>query len=292
MSALDRLLRRAAGLTEPRPGAVDRLQARQAFPARALRESAAEPAEGATDRLLARVEAPRRRRRAWLLVPAVAGALATVALWPAPAPRHLQGRLDAEARVEAVITSSVQLGYVGHGELGGTTEAVRIFWEVGTLEVEVAPGAGVQLEVETSEGRVAVLGTRFSVTRGPLGTEVAVERGAVRVACGQEASQALVEPGRALCLPLRPAGMLGRARALQASGAPPEDVLAAIDRGLALAAPGSPALGELVALRLDVLVSTGRYAEARAAAEAYLRSGDLTRRDEVEAILRELGTDR
>ncbi len=282
---MKRLFRLAADATEPRPGAVDALLERQAAPGLLLRDSAAEPRPGATERLLSRPRArPPARRRAWLLVPALA-ALALLALWPSKPPQILSGRLDAEERVEEPITERVHLGYQGHGALSGTEASIHIFWELGALDVEVEPHAGVALQVQTSEASVQVVGTRFQVRRGPLGTEVTLTRGHVRVTCASGELHELTAPGFASCLPMRPAGMLGRARALRSTGAPNADVLAAIDRGLSLASPGDPATGELIALRLDILVSEHRYDDARQAAEAYLQTGEQARRGEVEQIL-------
>lgn len=82
--------------------------------------------------------------------------------------------------------------------------------------------------------------------------------------------------------------MLGRARALRKQGASVDDLLDAVSRGLALASPRDPAIGELVALRLDLLITNGRNAEALAAAEAYLASGETARRAEISVLAEEL----
>lgn len=166
--------------------------------------------------------------------------------------------------------------------------APHIHWEAGTLAIDVTPNRGIDLVVETDEGSVQVVGTAFAVTRDALGTHVSVDRGHVRVSCVAGTERALGAGDETTCLPLRAAAWLGRAQALLVAGQPTDDVLDAITHGLALAAPADPASGELVALRIRVLVDAGRYPEALAAAYAYLASGAATRRGEVEALAAEL----
>lgn len=274
-----------ARVTEPGESALARLRARQQLPAALLAEIAQEPGPGAVRRVIINVTPHGTQTRRWpVLLPLAAAALLWL-VWP---PRRLDERLDAPAPLDRALTEEIHLQYSGSGSVTGTAKAAHIFWEVGTLRVELEPDRGVDLEVETSEGRVAVVGTAFSVTRGPLGTEVTVQRGHVIVSCNTGYKIDIVDTGGAWCLPVRAAGMLGRARALRAAGEPSEDVLAAVAEGLSLAKPGEPATGELVALRLDVLISEGRYPEALSAAEAYLRSGEAARREEVTEIVQAL----
>lgn len=280
-----RLSRLAREATEPAPGAVERLRARARGPRILLQRSMTEPEPGALTRLAARLERP-RRSRGWLLIPALAVASALAwSLWPPAPPPRLDGRLDAEERVARALTADIEIDYQGHGEFNGTTRDLRIQWEVGTLDLDLRPDAGLRVVVATSEGEARVTGTRFSVTRGPLGTQIEVQRGSVQVTCLGDAPSTLSQDERALCLPTRPAGMLGRARALREGSADDASVLEAVARGLSLAHPGDPAIGELWALRLDILISNGRWDEARTAARAYLDTGDPTRREEVEQIL-------
>ena len=275
-----------ARTTEPAAGAIERLRERQEQTGRLLREHAREPRPGAVARLF-RARGRAAIRGLWLAPVAFAVAACLLWVWSRP-PRELRERLDAVTRVEHSVTEDVQLVYTGSGEILGTEDAPHIFWEVGTLEVEVRPGSGVALVVQTTEGSVTVTGTAFSVLRGPLGTSVSVRRGEVRVRCVGAQAANLAAPESALCIPTRSAGMLGRARALRASGAPITEVMGAVEAGVSLSRPGDPAIGELVALRLEVLLSEGRFEEARRAAEAYLESGDTTRRDEVGRIADEL----
>ena len=74
----------------------------------------------------------------------------------------------------------------GHGEVVGDARDMDLRWTSGTLAVEVAPGQGVGLRVETEEGVVVVHGTAFEVVRDALGTHVGVRRGEVEVVCGHD----------------------------------------------------------------------------------------------------------
>ncbi|MFZ5481409.1 MAG: hypothetical protein ACOZNI_31905, partial [Myxococcota bacterium] len=222
---------------------------------------------------------PRPRRRSvpvWLLLPIVAGLL----VWLRPARVDLPLEADAAAEV-----GPVRLDWDGKGHAGGTVRDLHVAWEVGTLAVDLDPGSA-DLEVVTDEASVRVVGTVFTVTRDALGTTVAVQQGKVAVACAGQAPFTLT--GEASCPPTRAAGMLGRARRLLVTGAPTGEVLAAVDRGLALAEAGDPVRGELVALRIEALVGASRFDEALAAAEAYLASGETARRDEVAALAERL----
>lgn len=282
MSGWKRHYRAATDATEPSGGAVDRLRARGAWAAHLLHRAAIEPRRGAVDRL--RTRRPRVRSQRWiLLIPALA-----LLLWLLRPPSPLSERLTSEHLTERELTSAVRLGYQGAGTVSGTVRDPRIRWEAGTLDVAVAPGRGVALAVETDEAVVHVVGTAFTVTRDALGTAVAVTHGRVRVSCTGASTRELAAGERVECLPVRPAAWIGRAQALIARGRPTDEVLAAVDRGLGLAAPGDPAAGELVALRIRVLMEARRYADALAAAEAYLESGATPRRPEVEELARAL----
>jgi hypothetical protein len=211
---------------------------------------------------------------------ALAAALAAAVLLPgAPAP--LSERLSAPAPTDRALTPHVALAYTGVGDVAGTERAPRIRWEAGTLDVDVTPRQGIDLSVETDEGTVRVIGTSFSVTRDAMGTTVAVSRGHVRVACGDTGERDLRAGDQLECPPVRAAGWIGRTQALMRAGRGADELLAAIDHGRALAAPDDPAAGELVAMRIRVLMESGRYEEALTAAEAYLASSAAPRRDEV-----------
>lgn len=257
--------------TEPSPEAVDRLA--RAFSGRSTRSRLAllpDP-RGAVALPLPRRPWPR------LALALAAVAVAAVTAWSAR-PHPLQGRLEAAATVTEALTPEVAIQYSGTGAVSGTRDAPRIRWEVGTLRVEVEPG--VQLSVETDEGVAAVLGTAFTVERGALGTTVTVERGRVALSCGE----LVLGPGEAhTCLPLRPAGLLARARALRADRALALDT---VRRGLASSEPGDPARGELLALQVELLAATDPNA-ARAAARTYLREGYQARRAKMQRFLGE-----
>jgi len=286
MSDWKRHLRAAAEATEPEPGAVQRLQDRAAWPRQLLQQAQIEPPPGALARLRARPFQARTQTR-WLPIGAAVGMAAAVMLallWP-PTPAPLSARLAAATRTDQALTPKVQLGYAGAGEVAGTDQAPRIRWEAGTLEVDVTPKQGIDLSVETDEGLVQVVGTSFSVTRDALGTAFSVSRGAVRVTCVGASPVDLGANERVVCLPVRTAGWLGRVQALAQAGRSTDELLAEIDRGLKGAAPADPAAGELLALRIRVLLDAQRLDEALVAAEAYLASGAEPRRAEVSEIV-------
>jgi ferric-dicitrate binding protein FerR (iron transport regulator) len=285
--------RRAARETEPAPDAVARVNRRvigawagvrpdrEAFAL--LVQPRPDAVERVTRRVLARHARPRRDVRPWVAGALLAAALLLLVLRPAPPDGALDVPLASVTPVERTLTAEVALEFQGSGEATGTRRAPRIRWEAGTVSLDVRPNAGVELTVETPEGRVEVRGTSFSVTRDDLGTHVAVTRGSVAVVCLDGRSTLLGAGDDVVCEPVRAMGMLSRAHALRDGGAAAPAILAAIDRGLGLATPGEPARLELLALRLDVLVAAGRDAEALAAAEAYLAEGDGPRHDEVVA---------
>lgn len=179
---------------------------------------------------------------------------------------------------------NVSLSYQGTGAIEGTSDAPRIRWETGTLNVDVTSGRGIQLAVETREAVVRVVGTGFTVDRDALGTRVDVRHGRVEVDCGEELTRVLDAGDTVTCLPRSAAGLLGRARALQAEGAAPAAVLEAIERGLALADGPAAVRDELTASRIRVLFDLGRNAEVLDAARSYLGSGAATRKGDVETL--------
>lgn len=175
----------------------------------------------------------RPARPVWsgLWMPATAGALAAgaaliFALNPtsseisAPQTLAMQFQPTGEA-VSSRPTEQVSLTTNGVATLSGTALAPVIDLTSGSVKVQVEPKAGIDLRVRTPDGEVQVLGTIFSVDRGPLGTAVQVERGRVAVRCaGGVEHPGLVAGESALCLPTTAEGMLGRAAGLAAAGAP------------------------------------------------------------------------
>lgn len=257
---------------------------------------ATEPDVAAVDRVrrhaLAAEAPPDRGRRAlpWIAAAAFAG-LACVAGWLGA---HWRGEPDLAlsetlAGPGAVAVSpDVRLAFDGTGSVGGTPRAPEIHWTSGRVHVEVTPARGIALVVDTREARVEVVGTGFDVERSALGTEVSVAHGRVNVRCADASAGSLGPGERMVCLPTTAAAWMGRARALAAAGAADADVLDAIDHGLARCAEPSPELGELLVLRLGVLLDAGRPDEARATAERYLASGATERLAEVRAIAEQL----
>lgn len=291
MSPWRRHFRALAEASEPPSELSSRLVRRLAWPRLLARATAAEPAPEATARLLRRVRSsrrpdPRPRRAAAVLVLIAAAFLIFLRLVPEPTP--LDQALSTTVPITESLTAEVRADYTGTGRVQGTTAAPRIRWEVGTLALDVAPHQGIDLSVDTDEAVVTVVGTAFSVTRDRLGTAIQVSRGEVSARCIGGPAQALHAGERSFCLPRRATGMLTRAQALLDLGATPEEVLDTLAQGLKLASDGDPAVGELLALRIEVLLELGRDAEAAADARQYLRAGG-PRREEVEAVLRALG---
>ena len=174
----------------------------------------------------------------------------------------------------------------GVGTVSGTEKDVVIDWQSGDLGVSVEPNAGIALTVHTREAEVRVVGTVFEVDRDVRGTRVRVTRGKVAVQCGGGGDSFLVVPGMDVtCMPLSGAGNLASARLLIAEGAPADEVLAAIDRGLGFSTEGDPVRDELAALRIETLADDGQRDEAIAAARAFLATAATLRRVEVARIL-------
>lgn len=204
---------------------------------------------------------------------------------PAPLARTLE---SADGWTSEALMNEVSLSFSGNGAVSGTTESPRIDWERGTVNVEVQPNRGIHLTVETREAEVRVVGTGFSVSRDALGTRVEVLHGKVAVTCTTGESVTLEGGAGHTCLPSSPAALLGRARAQDAAGADPAEVLATLERGLALASPG-PVQDELRVRRIEALVAAGRVDHALTAAREYLDAGAALRRTEVRRIAANLG---
>ncbi|MBX2802348.1 MAG: FecR family protein [Myxococcales bacterium] len=170
-------------------------------------------------------------------------------------------------------SEQVNLTFAGTGSVTGTSKDLVVNWQAGTLRAEVAPNTGTGLSVRTDEGSIDVVGTVFSVRRDALGVTTWVDKGRVAVSC-EDGWQGEITPqmGSHTCLPVRPAMLLGRADALVEQAAPASDVLDALNRGMAAAQPGAPVVGELLALRMEVLSDAGRPDEALRDADAYLAS--------------------
>jgi hypothetical protein len=269
-------------------------------------------APGAPIRVRARVE--RTRRQEWAPAPRrfalfTALILATAALVadtasrlqpavgapvsaePLPASATLAASVPVEMSLASTGTwatdtsiAGVELSFEGSGRVEGTSAAPRIRWDLGTLHVEVVPDRGIHLSVLTRDAEVRVIGTGFTVSRDALGTRVEVRHGKVAVECSGEPPTTLEAGAVHVCLPNTAGALIGRARALQASGAPGSEVLDTLDRGLALAGSQDAFRDELAASRVRVLLDLGRPDDALAAAQAYLADGKGIRRVDVERL--------
>lgn len=226
------------------------------------------PDDAALDALHLRLQTPRpRRRRGWVVAAAVAAGL-LVGLLVRGLPVDLDRRLVSEAEVQhEPLGREVAVTYQGRGEARGTARDLRIHWETGRLHTEVEPDRDVVVQVSTPEATVTVVGTAFTVDRDGLGTTVAVERGAVDLACRGEAALRLTASDSHRCF--RSAAAVLRQLT---DVADPAEALALVERGLRLEGEGAAA-DELRARRVGMLLALGRPAEARAAAEALLARG-------------------
>lgn len=199
----------------------------------------------------------------------------------------LDAVLDAAEPRALAAADGVDLRYTGFGRLSGTATAPRIEWSSGEIGVEVAPGRGLDVRVQTREARVRVVGTGFTVARDATGTAVAVSHGRVEVVCGEEPAVYLGAGESRTCLPVSAAGRLARARTLREQGVPAETVLAEA-RAAHATGPDAVVAGELRFLELELLVDLGRVEEARALG-ASLVAADTTRAPEIEALLARVG---
>lgn len=279
------LLRRFAGATEPTTVQVERLRRRlgvDADPAlaRDILSRLPEPRPGAESRVRARLGRPATAVRWPVAALLVAAGLAA---WFLREPPENPLLLSLEGEGSAVeVGEHVHLVASGSGTAGGTDRRPRLRWDRGRLDVDVDHGEGIDLRVQTPEATVRVVGTAFTVRRDILGTEVEVARGAVEVACTGAAPRRL-QPGESMaCWPTRPAALLGRARALQAAGSSPGDVIATLD-AIDTRDADHIVAGEALALRFDMLRALGRDDEALAVARAYRAGAHVERATEIAA---------
>lgn len=251
-------------------------------------------------RAVPRSPAPVRSR--WrVAAPAAVGmaAMAATSLMfvPPPTPEPppaapLSVTFDGSVQGPVQAAPGVSLAISGKGKLSGTQQAPVLDWQRGRVDVEVTPGAGIDFRLKTQDGVVHVIGTAFSVERDALGTHVDVTRGKVEVGCAAEAVPKLLTADMTTtCWPTTAGGLLGRARALHKSGAPPDAVLNTVSVGLNTADPASAIGRELAVLEVQQLVSAARTEEAIPAALAYLDSGAALRRPEVARLGASIVTD-
>ncbi len=246
------------------------------------------PPADAVRRIRARLavgsHAERRRSLAWAAV----AALSLIAAGGAGAAwltREVPLNTSLVASTSATLspTPEVALRYTGDGRVTGTAAAPRIEWAYGSLTVEVQPNRGVQLSVRTAEAEVRVVGTRFIVERSALGTDVSVSHGKVAVVCDSGVDAVLSAGETLVCLPTTSGGLLGRAQALNAAGAPDEEVLLAAESGIA-AEPHGVIADELRLMQMQALAALSRHEEAYRAATDALAGSVGPRREDFEHV--------
>ena len=303
MKRLPEDLRRWLDATEgpSSQGAVDRLVRRVQDGERdevvaALLGLLPDPRQQAAERLIHRVERRLPSRRplpAWL--PAAAILLLVVVgggAWRYTVrARALHARLESETAASFLDIPRVAVTYSGQGEVSGTTREPVIFWQVGSLALQVEPDRGVRLLVETPDGQIRVTGTRLSVLRDALGTRVTVDEGQVEVSCGGGPPRPCVENGSMECLPQRPAGLLARARALRDRDEH-DQALSTLEESLAISPAGDPARGEILALMLELYRERGDHRAADRIARLYLAEGYLPRAAQIREILQHFQEDK
>ena len=234
----------------------------------------------ATARVHARLARPQPARPvagvriAWGFGVALAAA-ATFVLWPAP-PSPVDRSFGDVG--EASLGADVHARWDGRGAVRGDARTMEVAWEAGAIDVEVTPHAGVHFELTTGEAHLRVVGTGFQVLRDAFGTTVTVAHGIVAVQCTGEAEVEHPAGDSVTCLPTSPAALVGRARAQQRRGDPPDAVLATLDRA---ADPDGSTAGELSWIRASELHRAGRDADALQVADLALRSPDPARRTDL-----------
>ena len=300
MNRPDDLLRRFADQTEASAGARERVlrrvrMAREPGDAGALLETLPPPTDSALARVLARVRASVRAgdrvSLPWSPAPLVAAAVALlvvgVGLLVAPRLAETPSAVLIAATLEAVDTTlstpapGVALSYTGWGYVSGSERQPRIHWAAGSLHVDVVPGRGLDVVIETPSASVRVVGTVFDVDVHDLGTRVRVARGTVEVACELGATTLLTAGQEATCVRTSAANLLTFAVAARQRASAPERVLALADQGLGLEPDAGPVRDELLLVRFESLMQLARHREARSAADAYLESDAGTRRVDV-----------
>jgi len=282
----------AADLTRPSQAAVSRVAERLAvhtLPATDLLQELPAVPPGAAERVAARLAqrgpaAPWWQQRSVLAGAAllVASGLGSTAWWATraaitvpPAVLHADGEVLTPS---GEVASRVD----GQGDFALVGSLLEVDWVVGELSLSAVPG--LEVAVTTREATVHGAEPGMVVLRDALGTHVEVLDGEVLLRCEDAATgqrQALAAGEAATCLPTTATGLLGRARALGASG----DTAAAVataDEALALTPEPAVAV-ELLHLQAVQLVASGDLPAAVAAAEEALalgvpsRSGELHR---------------
>jgi hypothetical protein len=217
-----------------------------------------------------------RRGNAWrpALVLSAAVGTAIVTLRPAALDQPFEAAGTRE------VASGIVATWDGTGSVVGTGRAPVFTWSTGQIDLDVKPGAGIQLRVQTEEAEVRVIGTRFRVTRDAFGTRVEVVHGRVGVRCVDGTDTEVGGGDSTVCAPIHAAGLLRRARAEQQAG-DPAAALASVDAGLRDAALTAVVQDELLAVRVALLTELGRFDDAVVAAAGYLGRPAPVRAEEV-----------
>jgi ferric-dicitrate binding protein FerR (iron transport regulator) len=248
----------------PRPGAAERVKARLA-PHLTPPHLAPRPAPWA---LRGGAPLPRARGSAAFAM------AASLVIGGSMAPEGQSERFLAGSSSSMSLSEHVRAEHEGVGRVLREGEELSIDWEIGRIALEVEPGQGATVRLQTPEGVVRVVGTRLVVERDALGTEVSVERGSVSVRCEGGEEQTLQAGHSSECWPTTGAGLLGRARALEQAAQPPDSILATVERGLAREVSGTgPIRAELLSLRTQALLAQGDQQGALRAAEEALAAG-------------------
>ena len=179
----------------------------------------------------------------------------------------------------------LNLDYSGKGQLQGERDLWALTWEQGSVTVHLDPEADAQLEVQTEEALVEVIGTVFDVQRDTLGTHVSVERGLVRVTCRRNPKpQTLSATQEHTCWPTTPAGLLARALYLADHKGSTDEQLATIREGLLVSDPHDPVHGELLAHQITTFIGDQQHQEALTAAHQYLTLTDSPRTQSIRNV--------
>lgn len=232
-----------------------------------------EPGHAERADLERRVRLTRARRRLQRRVTWVGGLLLAAAavlmvlVWPRDS-TEVELASSAGAWVEHSLPNGVSMRLSGAAHLEAAGDTVDLELQRGAVEVQVPPGRELQVVVRTPVALVRVVGTVFTVERGPVGTRVAVTRGTVSVSCADEPEQQLEAGAELHCFRSAAAG-LAHARALESEGGAPEHVLGAVAQALAMDHDDAT-LHELTVVQVEALAALGRTTEALEVAEAGL----------------------
>ncbi len=231
--------------------------------------------EADVERQLARLRETPRRVPRWPLLAVGALAVAAGLFLVLQPPAELESRALASSGGWTEVLPGLSLQLDGEATLSGERSHPHVALMMGRLDIDLAPGTLAGLTIETREGRAEVLGTRFSVSRDPLGSHVQVDEGRVRVTCEHGGEVAVLPAGRSmLCWPTSAGGLLGRSRALQRQAAAPTAILETARRGLALIDESSSIQQELRFVRQQAAETAGLDDEALETALAYLAGPD------------------